>query len=246
MSIRLYVVPLRISTNGIRSPKYLWANRVELIDVITIDTPEGVFRAGEPPRSFYERLDYGQYSWSVIALAGNYELGEGQDPLQGSSWTEGPYDAQIHVSLSSKPDVLTIPANLNSPVGTTDLPRVRDFLESATIPGQWINSSSSWREVVRMVCGLIIFGQTFDGLSAPGTVPFGAQLEGNLNLQWRDLPTQTRDNALAAALIRGYDTSWISNTDTIRNILKVFADLWGGRTVYFGLDIINGNTPFTV
>lgn len=176
----------------------------------------------------WSMLNYGLHDWAIAAVEAT--------------------DA-IHALLAAKPDVEQIAADLDANVGAANRDRVRAFLESAALPGQWVQNGTTWREVVRTVCGIILFGQRYDGIrqtSQPGAPAFGDQLAGNLSVQWGNIPQGIRDATLETCASFGYDTSWIANTTLVRAILKQLADLWGDQPVYFGLEPHNGGQTFTV
>jgi hypothetical protein len=173
-------------------------------------------------------LNYGLYDWGIAAV-------EASDP--------------VHTTLAAMPDVQQIPANLASTVGQANCDTVRAFLESVALPGQWVQNGTTWREVVRTVCGMVLFGQRYDGIrqqADPGAPAFGSQIEGNLAVQWGNIPQAIRDAVLATGLTFNYDMSFIADTTLVRAILKQLADLWGDQPVYFGLEPFNGGQTFTV
>lgn len=173
-------------------------------------------------------LGYGLYDWGIAAVEAT---------------------ATVHGLLAAKADVQAIPANLDNTVGAANRDTVRAFLESVALPGNWVQNGTTWREVVRTVCGMILFGQRYDGIrqaASPGAPAFGSQIEGNLNVQWGNIPQGIRDAVLETAQSFGYDTSGLTDTTLVRAILKNLADAWGDQPVFFGLEPHNGGVPFTV
>jgi hypothetical protein len=158
-------------------------------------------------------------------------------------------DATVHTALAAKADVQQIPADLDNNVGAANRDTVRAFLESVALPGQWVQNGTTWREVVRTVCGMMLFGQRYDGIrqtANPGAAAFGDQIAGNLSVQWGTIPQGIRDAVLETGESFGYDMSFIVGTTLVRAILKSLADLWGDQPVYFGLEPHNGGQTFTV
>jgi hypothetical protein len=169
-------------------------------------------------------VSYGLFNWGIVAVEA---------------------DAAGHTALAAKADVQQMPANLDTNVGNANRVTVQNFLESASLPGQWVTNGTLWREVVRTVCGFMLFGQRFDGLN-PGSQPLGTLLQGKLSTQWQNIPADLQSAFVATAQSLGYDTSAIQPTTTVRAILKTMADAWGTQPVYFGLENFNGGAPFTV
>lgn len=217
MSIRLYVQPIEADEEGShRGPKYLAWSR----------DPDPSDNVGE---TSWSMLGYGLFTWGIAAV----EAGDA-----------------VHAALAGKVDVQQIPANLDSTVGS---PGARDaaraFLEQAGLPGNWITVNDTWRAVVRTVCGFMLFAQRYDSIrqqAQPGAPSLGSQIDGNLNVQWSNIPAGIRAAVMETGDSFGYDLSFITDSMIVRNVLKQLADLWGEQPVRFGLEEFNGGSPFTV
>lgn len=173
-------------------------------------------------------INYGLYDWGIVAVEAT-----------------GP----VHTALAAKPDVQQVPANLAGTCGVAGRDAARAFLENAALPGQWIQSETTWREVVRTVCGFMLFAQRYDGIrqvADSGAPSLGSQIVGNLGVQWGNIPVATRTAVIAAGGSFGYDLSFIADSTLVRAILKQLADLWGEQPVFFGLEEFNGGETFTV
>jgi hypothetical protein len=79
---------------------------------------------------------------------------------------------------------------------------------------------------------MFAFFQRYRGLT--GTT--GPLLGGTvtLNTQFNQLPGGVRADLIATAADMGFDTSGLSGTNTIRQILKTMADQWGSRQITLG------------
>jgi hypothetical protein len=222
MSIRLYLIPYE-HFGALSGPMYL---------------PWGLPGAGDPnptdnvntTKDRVAMMRYGRHDWGIGAIEG---------------------DDAMHADLASRTGVRQIPNNLDNTVGAANRDIVRGYLEDMGLPGQWVQNGTAWREVVRTVCGMIVFGQRYDSirrLTDPDAIPFGTQIQGNLGVQWGNIPQDIRDAVIVAGESPDfeYDMSFISNTTLVRAILKQLADLWGDRPVYFGLEPFNGGQTFTV
>lgn len=139
--------------------------------------------------------------------------------------------AQV-TTLSANVDVTMVPANIDNTITALVLPAVRDALENIRIPGTWITAgTTTYRELLRMVCGLAQFAQRFHGMFNQYLIPD----EINLNQTWGDLPDTWRQNLRACADSFQYDYSQVSLSTTIRVILKSLGDQWGDTPFYFGV-----------
>lgn len=137
-----------------------------------------------------------------------------------------------HNILAVQSDVTAIPANLDATIGGGNLTAVRNALEGLRIPGAWVQANNSYRTVVRTVTGLFLYAQRVTALA--GGQPL-LRLNDNLNTQFQDLPADIRAAMQQAAEEFGYDTSGLTATSTLRQILKQFADDWGETPIEFGL-----------
>ena len=132
--------------------------------------------------------------------------------------------------LSGQPDVRLVPANLNNTVGAA-LTATRNTLEALHIPAGWVQSGTTWREVVRAVGGLFQFAQRYAGITnGQDLLPDGV----DLNLTVAEVPQARRDSLAATAASFGYDTGAITGSTTIRATLKILADQWGDDPFYLG------------
>jgi hypothetical protein len=205
-------------------------------------------QVGESARTI---ITYGNHDWCIAAVAGRYEpvVTPNPDPELPDvlTWVEVPEsDALVHTALAAKADVQAIPANLDNTIASNQVRNtVRSFLESIGLPGNWVQTGTPWREIVRTICGMMIFGQRYDG-SGLDSVSFGTRITGNLAIQWQAVPVGVQQAAVGAGMSLGYDMTWITPTMIVRNVLKTIAGLWGEQQVRFGLSAYNGGESFTV
>lgn len=210
MTARLYVMPMDTVVDGDstrRGPSYVaWSFDPDPSNNVAVDD--------------WVLYDYGNHPWALVAVEAA--------------------DAN-HALLAAKANVRQIPANLDTNVGAANRDTVRAYLEAMALPGTWVVNGTQWREVVRTVCGCFTVGQRYDALiptdpttGQPTEPTFGQRLDGNLNVQWQNIPQAVRDRVLAICAEFGYSTAGLTPTTTVRNILKNLADQWVGRTVQFG------------
>jgi hypothetical protein len=132
-------------------------------------------------------------------------------------------------TLSGQADVALVPVSLDTTVGSA-LAQTQNVLEALQVPAGWVQTTTTWREVVRSVGGLLQFAQRYAGLTnGQDLLPAGV----NLNAAMSTVSQARRDAIQATADSFGYDTSAITGSTTIRQALKILGDQWG-------------NAPFTL
>lgn len=140
-------------------------------------------------------------------------------------------DQADHDILSAAEDVTAIPANLDNNIPAGALNTVRAELEALGIPGNWVGTSNTYREVVRFVAGLFQFAQRHAGLHDSQQI---RPTNVNLSNTWSDLPAQWRSNLQATADSFGYDYSGVTGATTLRVVLKALGDQWADTPIHFG------------
>jgi hypothetical protein len=125
-------------------------------------------------------------------------------------------DVPTDSTLSGEPDVLALPANLDQAIGSgAALTRARTGLESVNIPGTWLTAANTWRDAVRFVGAVCQFAQRYQGATGGVWFTGGVTLASTFN----SLPQAARDGLTVAAESFGFDTSGITGTSTLRQIL---------------------------
>ncbi len=135
-----------------------------------------------------------------------------------------------HDVLLAQGDIVKIPANLDSNVTAAALPTVRAELEALGVPGNWITTLHTYREVVRFVAGLFLFAQRHHDLYNQEIRPVGIDLGDT----WGDLSAAWRENLQLTADSFEYDYSGVNASMPLRVILKSLGDQWGVQPIYFG------------
>lgn len=138
-----------------------------------------------------------------------------------------------HNSISGNADVSAVPVNLDANPNNNGATSVRNRLEALNIPAAWVNTSLTWRQIVRTVSG---FMQYMQRVAAIRGVPMARLFSGGVTLstQINQLPQVWRDALIQAANEFGYDISGLSGGSTLRNALKAMADQWGTRPLVMG------------
>ena len=135
-----------------------------------------------------------------------------------------------HDVLLAQGDVVKIPVNLDNNVAAGALASVRSELENLGIPGNWITTAYTYREILRFVAGLFFFAQRHHGLHNQELRPFSVDLDD----VWSDLPLVWRANLRLTADSFGYDYSAVTGSTTLRAVLKSLGDQWGNTPIEFG------------
>lgn len=145
--------------------------------------------------------------------------------LLAANITQGQHDA-----LMLNDDVAAAPENIDATVTSAALPRVQTVLNALRIPAEWVTTSHTYRTLLRMVAGLCLFAQRYHGMHNEQLIDNAAALD----LRWNQIPTARRGRIIATVDALGYDYSQVTNTWTVRRILKHLADQWGEKPVLFG------------
>lgn len=140
-----------------------------------------------------------------------------------------------HGIISGNADVLSFPENLDGTPNASARSQAITALEARNIPAGWINAGITWRQILRTVAKIIRITKDLNG---------AANLLGRLfadgrtfSTQFQDLPQPMRQRMIAFAQAKGWDTSGLSNTSTLRQILKFLADQVPGALVLRGMEI---------
>lgn len=161
----------------------------------------------DPRRPKYKDSIFPGFSW------GMFDYGNEPFCLVGVVDIDGPTDT----ALSQQADVLNLPDNLDQQIGAgAALTRARGGLESANIPGTWLQATNTWRDAIRFVGAVCQFAQRFQGMVS-GTVWFGGGV--TLATTFGSLPAGARNALTAAATSFGFDTSGVAAGTTLRTIL---------------------------
>lgn len=218
MSIRLYVMPMERNGNA-RGLKYTPGRH----DVDPSDNVVGYYDPATSPID-WDWQHYGLHNWAIAVF-------------------DGP-DAVVHAALALKPDVEQIPADLDSNVGGANRDRVRTLLEDAALPGQWVQNGTTWREIIRTVYGVIVLCKRVDGILGDGT-SIGQMIEGNLSVQWQNIPLRIRGAVTMAGAEAGIDMdAEVTPTTIVRQVLRILGQHWTATPVMFSFN--NLHTTFMV
>jgi len=135
-----------------------------------------------------------------------------------------------HNALVAHADVTTVPANIDGNISAGALQAVKDALEVLRIPGNWVTTGHTYRQVLRTVAGLFQFSKRHFALHNKILIPTA----NNMDHVWSDLPLAVRQELQATADALGYDYSGVTGSTPLRTILKSLADQWGSQPFDMG------------
>lgn len=135
-----------------------------------------------------------------------------------------------HNSLNAQTDVVTTPLNIDNTIGAGSIATVRSRLEDLKIPGNTVQATDTYRNALRVVAGVFQFAQRFHGLYGRSIFD---EVTG-LNTTWGELSTEFQNELLATAQSMNIDTSGLTSSTTMRQIMRRMADAWEDVTFEFG------------
>jgi hypothetical protein len=150
------------------------------------------------PTLGYSMFDYGNEPWCLIAI---------QDVPPATD-----------AALTGNADVFELPANLDQTMGTTGVRNtVRTKLENVNIPGTWVQTTSTYREVVRFIGAVCQFAERYQGMIGNGFWFTGGV---TLDSTFGSLPANVRQTIVDAAATFGFDTSGFTGASTLRAVIQ--------------------------
>lgn len=180
----------------------------------------GAFHDGFRPK--YTRRDELGPGWQIDLWAG---MDYGFEPVFLLAAT---VTAAQHTTLAAQTDVLSVPVPLDDNVSAVALPKVQTSLEAMMIPGNWVTTTHTYRDVLRAVVKVIGFMQRYQGLF-PSNLVFESGI--TLDTRWNQLTAAQRDRLVQVGASLALDTSGIVNTMTLRQILILVSNQLAGATI---------------
>lgn len=142
-----------------------------------------------------------------------------------------------HDSISSFLDVDYFPSNLDENLTVTSANIISLKLEAKNIPSDWINTTFTYRQVLKRIIAIAQFLQRFNGIIG-NTRLFSTGI--TLETRFNQLPVRVRNALVNTANDMGFDASSLTATSTLRTILKEMFAQWLARRG----DIIIGDERF--
>lgn len=143
-------------------------------------------------------FDYGNEPWCLVGVAD--------------------IDVATDSALTANADCLGLPTNLDQALSNPQRNRVSNALESANIPGTWLTTANTWRDVIEFVGAVCQFAQRYQGIVADGSLWFTGSV--TLATQFGTIPQAAQTALTQAAQSFGFDTSGLTSTTTLRAILR--------------------------
>lgn len=125
-------------------------------------------------------------------------------------------------------DVYCFPDNLDTPASQS----LKGFVEGINIPSDWTTPSTSNRELLRKLAGMMQFNQRYSGSVCPGETFLGVG-GVTLDTKWNALTTHQKDCFNQTVITFGVSFT-VSGNPSLRTIIKRAGDFWDGIPFYLG------------
>jgi len=143
-------------------------------------------------------------------------------------------DAATHATFAALPRVIQLPEDLDQNLTAGQVTAVSNYLEARNIPAHWIDTSRTFREVLRGVAGIFQFAQLYTAMHSLTLFRGGV----TLNTQLNQIPLVERNRLTQTALAANLSTAGITLSSTLRQVLNIFGQQWLNRPVYLGRGVI--------
>lgn len=137
--------------------------------------------------------------------------------------------SEQHDILAALPDVAAAPENIDQTIGPAAVGIVQNVLETLRIPAEWVDTTYTYRDILRRVAGLFQLSQAYKGMHGDQLITAASQLD----LRWNQIPTDRRANIQATADALGYTYADVTNQWTARRILMYLGNQWGNKPFVF-------------
>lgn len=127
---------------------------------------------------------------------------------------------EADTALTDESDVFKLPDNLDQAVGSTGIRNtIRNRLEAVNIPGTWVQTTTTYRELVRFIGAVCQFAQRFQGISG---IPEERWFGGGRTLAstFGSLPNRAQAGLIEAADSFGFDRSGLTASTVLRTFLR--------------------------
>ena len=138
-----------------------------------------------------------------------------------------------HAALSAHADVTALPADLTQVIGG-QLGAVQAALVSLNIPEDWVQSSDTYRQVLRVVATIFLFAQRLSAVQAARLFGGGVTLATRFN----QLPVGVRQALRDTADSLGIDSTTLTGTMTLRQLLKFCGDAAHLFEIHLGTETV--------
>ncbi len=136
-----------------------------------------------------------------------------------------------------QPDVTALPFDLAATLTAGQVSAVKNKLESLNIPHQWVDTSDTWLDIVRIVLGISSFLSRYRGIyshlfGTPIPKVFGGGI--TLGSTFGTLSSNIQTALIETALSFNISTAGLTANTTMRVILKALADNFSSMQYNFG------------
>lgn len=171
----------------------------------------GTGAKGDPRRPKYRDALFPSLAWDM------WDYGDNPWCLVGVVDVPAAVDAQI----AGQPDVFALPQDLDATVGGVGARNaIRSRLEAAEIPGTWVQTTTTYRAIVRMVGGCCQFAQRYQGTVGGVLFPGAVTLDSTFG----SLAPAQRAGMLGAAASLGMSTATWTAAATLRSVMQSAGD----------------------
>lgn len=141
-------------------------------------------------------------------------------------------------SVAAQPDAMRIAttANIDSPLTQQQADGAAAFLESRTIPGEFVEAGETRRAAIRGIAGLFLFCQRCEGRFGVGFKKRAVELGVTFATQYNAFPQALKDMFVATCQSEGWDVPpfGLTPSSTLRQILVALADGYAGKPLFIG------------
>lgn len=124
-------------------------------------------------------------------------------------------------AVTAQPDVFRIPDNLDQTLGGAAT-AIQTKLESWHLPGDWVTGATTYRTLIKVSIGVFLFVQRYISVSGNNLAIITGAV--TLNTQFGSLSLKARQDLSTAAKQLKLDTSQVTGTTTVREMLKMIGN----------------------
>lgn len=133
-----------------------------------------------------------------------------------------------HDIIAAQSDVLALPTDITQTMSANAVTQAQNFLETLYIPAGWIDTTMTYRFVLKKVAWIFQFMQRIHGLYPDAKVFTGGI---TLNTTFGSLPVAVQNAFINAANSFAFGTEGLNAGTTVRQILKFLADKFGDNPI---------------
>lgn len=136
-----------------------------------------------------------------------------------------------HDALILNADVFLFPDDLDGPVDQD----IQEFFEAVHLPTDWLTPSTSWRELLRQVAGMMKFNQRYAVIAAEATGGFHSIFDSvGLDDRLRQMTVEEQAWFLATVAWYGYPPELVDVNAKLRQLVKFAGTFWDGQPFSLG------------